>query len=152
MLFWAVLMMVIGYGLSCGTRWYDVPPADVERLNDAKEATNPIIPPRENFDRWQDDLTSGNWSAVLAEPPFVPPPHSRVGPDETDESFKYRKWNYWMMGQCVGAPSYQIFSAGFSLAVYVLFYILADVIGLKIGTASVGAFVLNVGLWPKADV
>jgi fucose 4-O-acetylase-like acetyltransferase len=38
-----------------------------------------------------------------------------------------------MMGQCVGAPSYQIFSAGFSLAVYILFYILADVVGLKIG-------------------
>ena len=72
---------------------------------------------------------------VLAEPPFIPPPHSRdvIDGNVTNQSQKYRKWNYWQMGQCVGATLYQTFSAGFSLAVYVLFYILADMLNIRIG-------------------
>ncbi len=133
MMMGAMLLMGLGYGMSCLTRIYDVPADQVEQLTGVREAQNPVIPSREQFNRWKDDLTAGHWSAVLAEPPFVPPPHSRVGPEQTNESFKFRKWNYWQMGQCVGAVSYQTFSAGFSLAVYVLFYLLADVWKLRLG-------------------
>lgn len=146
MIAWAFVLMGLGYGMSCFTRIYDVPSDQVEALSDVREAENPVIPSREQFARWKENLTAGNWSEVLAEPPFVPPPHSRevINGNVTNESYKFRKWNYWQMGQCIGATSYQTFSAGFSLAVYVLFYILADMLNIRIGifrTLGVNALV-----------
>src|SRR4029077_12629006 len=57
-----------------------------------------------------------------AEPPFVPPPHH-----------DQRKNNYWMMSQRAGTLSYHAFGAGFSLAVYALFYIVCDIRGWQVG-------------------
>ncbi|MFM8399010.1 MAG: hypothetical protein ACKOAH_14355, partial [Pirellula sp.] len=59
------------------------------------------------------DLSAQSW---LAEAPFVKPP------DVTK-----RQWNYWMMSQRAGTLSYLTFAAGFSLAVFVLFYVLCDI-------------------------
>ncbi len=151
MMLWAVLLMGLGYGMSCLTRIYDVPADQVEALSDIREAEHPVFPSSEQFGRWKDNLTAGNWSELLAEPPFVPPPHSRevVDGNVSNESFKSRKWNYWQMGQCIGATSYQTFSAGFSLAVYVAFYILADVWNLRLdlfrtlGTNALVGYVLH---------
>jgi peptidoglycan/LPS O-acetylase OafA/YrhL len=77
-------------------------------------------------------LAEGDWQRVLAEPPFVPPPHARE-PRENDRygrtvdlSSHYRPWNYWMMSQQVGSPSYLVFSAGLCLAIYTIFLVLAD--------------------------
>jgi hypothetical protein len=75
---------------------------------------------------------------LLAEPPFVPPPGTDL-----------RKWNYWMMSQRAATLSYMTFSAGFSLAVYVLFFIACDIFGLNLpffqtfGTNALLAYILH---------
>jgi hypothetical protein len=81
-------------------------------------AEHPVWPPSEAIDA---KLKGGELSGLLAEPPFVPPP----GPKE-------RQWNYWMMSQRSGTISYLTFAAGFSLAVYVLFYIACDLYGMQL--------------------
>jgi predicted acyltransferase len=139
---WGAVLMAFGWILSCGTRWYDVPAEHVALFAREKLAKEPVIPTNEQFEEWRTNLQQRHWSRVLAEPPFVPPPHSRdpvvgkgkEGEEKTvDKSYEYRKWNYWMMSQRAGTISYLTFAAGFSLALYALFYILADMIGLKIG-------------------
>ncbi|MBN2292017.1 MAG: hypothetical protein JXM70_06295 [Pirellulales bacterium] len=112
MLIWSVLLMGLGYLLSCGTRLYDVPPTMVETLRDTKLAEHPVWPTREQLEAKFEGEGISRW---FAEPPFVPPP----GPDQ-------RKWNYWMMSQRACTLSYQTFSAGLSLALYALFYIVCD--------------------------
>lgn len=72
---WGLVLMAIGYGLSC-------------------------------------------MGGTLAPPPFVPPDHPV---------------DLWTMSQRTGSISYQIFSAGFSLAVYALFVVACDVGGLQVG-------------------
>ncbi len=104
----------------------------------------------------QDEL-----SLLLAEPPFVPPPHS-LDPPEPEEGQTlgrsgfmawlldpqyrtenhadwYRKWNYWMMSQRGGTLSYLVFSGGFSLFVYVLFYVACDIFGWSLGSSGLSA-------------
>jgi predicted acyltransferase len=140
---WGGVLMAIGWIFSCGTRWYDVPPDRVSADKSQKLAKNPVIPSREQFEPWLNNLKNRKWSDVLAEPPFVPPPHShdpdtgKVNKDglrkTDDKSNLYRKANYWMMSQRAGSISYLTFGAGFSLALYGLFYVLADIIGFKIG-------------------
>ncbi|MES2793493.1 MAG: hypothetical protein V4719_28025, partial [Planctomycetota bacterium] len=115
----AIFLMSLGYAFSCGTRFYDVAPELVDSLSKEKLAAHPVLPSREQIDA---KLTNGPLTALLAEPPFVPPP---------DE--KHRKWNYWMMSQRGGTLSYLTFCAGFSLAVYVLFYLMCDVWGWRLG-------------------
>jgi len=152
MVAWSFLIMAIGWGFSCGTRMYDVPPSMVEELKGQKLASDPVFPPiaeiKTHFEK--DDR-----SLLLAEPPFVPPPHSLVPPElkegQTlgrggfigwllDPQYRsenhadwYRKWNYWMMSQRGGTLSYLVFSGGFSLFVYVLFYVACDIFGWSLG-------------------
>ncbi len=60
----------------------------------------------------------------------------------------HRYWNYWMMTQRGGSLSYLTFGAGFSLLVYVLFYVLSDMLGFRVGvfrtfgTNALAAYVL----------
>jgi predicted acyltransferase len=154
---WSLALMALGWGISCGTRWYDIAEGGNADRPAGKLSEHPVFPPQDAFQRWMDDAKAGRWDRVLAEPPFVPPPHSRdrktVGSKEieVDNSLHYRPWNYWMMSQQCGSISYLTFSAGVSLAVFVLFYILADMIGLTIGlfrtfgtNALVGYFVHSI--------
>ena len=61
----------------------------------------------------------------------------------------HRYWNYWMMTQRGGAISYTTFAGGFALLVYVGFYVLADMLGIRIGvfrtfgTNALAAYVLH---------
>ena len=131
----AVLLMGLGWFISCGTRFYDVPPEMVERLKDSKLAEHPVWP---TPDQIEATCSQGDLSRRLAEPPFVPPP-----------SADQRKWNYWMMSQRAGTLSYLTFAAGFSLMVYVLFHIACEWGGLQIpffrtfGTNALAAYVLH---------
>ena|SRR5580704_4320345 len=139
---WGAILMAIGWAASCVTRVYDVPADQVVKGSNPL-AKNPVIPSREQFERWETNLKQQRWTDVLTEPPFVPPPHSQEpdvasknedGLTKTDDkSSDFRKGNYWMMSQRAGTISYLTFAAGFSLAVYGLFYVLADMVGVKVG-------------------
>jgi predicted acyltransferase len=123
----SIVLMVAGWGLSCGTRFYDVPPERVEELKELLLAENPVLPAGEQLQ-----------FRGLAEAPFVQPP------PKTD-----RKWNYWMMSQRAGTLSYLTFCAGFSLIVYMLFHFVCDKrhweIGLfrVFGTNALIAYILH---------
>ncbi len=112
LLLWSVLVMLLGYGLSCGTRLYDV-----ARLSGLPAGSTPnlVVPPL-------DKLGEGGASTYLAEPPFVAPPEGTV-----------RLGNYWMMSQRYCTVSYQVFAAGFSLLIYALFYLACDQWGWHVG-------------------
>jgi predicted acyltransferase len=129
LLAWSLVLMVLGYVFSCATRLYDVPAAQ-RNPHLAKFADRPVLFPL-------DRLHGRDLGSLLAEPPFVPPP----GPSE-------RQLNYWMMGQRSGTLSYQTFAAGFSLVVFVLFYLVCDRLGWQLGlfrtlgTNALAAYVL----------
>jgi hypothetical protein len=127
MLAWSLVLMALGYGLSCPTRLYDVPGESA--IAPVKLAESPFVPPLES--------TSGrDVIEFLAEPPFIPPPAGR-------------EWNYWMMSQRSGSVSYQVFAAGLSLAVFVLFHLACDRLGWRLGlfrtlgTNALAAYVLG---------
>jgi len=127
---WSVFLMGLGYLLSCGTTLYDVPPAQVDALAEQRFADDPVIPSIDRLARGWARIGEGRWAELLAEPPFVPPPH----PDgNIGQSYRFRKWNYWMMSQRSGSVSYLTFSAGLSLALYLLFYVACDIYPLRLG-------------------
>ncbi len=140
MFLWAAVLCWLGWLLSCGTRWYDVAPEEESQSKPLPIlASDPVLPSSSRVTSWWSELTAGNWSRVIAEPPFVPPPHAR-DPNENDRrkqtvdnSSRYRPWNYWMMSQQVGSPSYLVFSAGLSLAVFMLFFCATDLGRWQIG-------------------
>lgn len=87
------LFMIIGYGLSCGTRLYDVPldsPAQEtsESEESEEQAAKPTLPPANaplnpgNVAKYADNpmipdfnaAKGRSWTDLLAEPPFVMPP------------------------------------------------------------------------------
>ena len=131
----AMGLMLLGYGMSCPTRLYDVPESQRETLLKFKLADDPVWPTPERIHAKRADASL---TALLAEPPFVKPPN------ETE-----RKWNYWMMSQRAGTLTYLTFTAGFSLLVFVLFYIVCDVYKLRLpffrtfGTNALVAYVLH---------
>ncbi len=136
----SMLLMGLGYAISCGTRLYDVPASQVESLKAEKLAADPVWPSRERIkSKYEEAKQAGSViSAWLAEPPFIKPP----GQD-------FRKWNYWMMSQRGGTLAYPLFTAGFSLLVYLLFFIGCDICGLGLpffktfGTNALIAYVLH---------
>jgi hypothetical protein len=126
---WSCVLMALGYVMSCGTRWYDVSPNDLRtqaptppETEDNGTAEHPVVPVRAVVAEWYDKLKNGQWNEVLAEPPFVPPP-----------PVEKRRLNYWMMSVKSASLSFMTFNAGFSLFVYVLFYIVCDVGGFQLG-------------------
>jgi predicted acyltransferase len=146
LIFWAVVLMGLGYVLSCGTRLYDVPAENVQAQAARRLAAEPVLPPPESLLRLHEAVQRGQWRELLAEPPFGPPPHP---PGKIDQSFVLRKWNYWMMSQRAGTISYLTFAAGFSLAVYAIFYVVCDLWGWQLGvfrtfgTNALFAYVLH---------
>ncbi len=109
-------------------------------FRDVKLAPSPVIPPHE---AWR----GRTWKTLLAEPPFFPPPADDPRVDEPPYDL-HRYWNYWMMTQRGGSLSYLTFGAGFSLLVYVLFYVLSDILRFRVGlfrtfgTNALAAYVL----------
>jgi predicted acyltransferase len=127
---WSIVLMVLGYAFSCGTRLYDVPASQFEDFSAQKFATHPVVPDSEQISIARENYAAGQWSQLVAEPPFVAPPHQK---NKISRSYRWRKWNYWMMSQRSGTLSYLTFSAGFAMAVYVLFYFICDCCGWQMG-------------------
>jgi predicted acyltransferase len=113
MIFGSIVLLGLGYLFSCGTTLYNVPDDQIESLKDQIRADDAVWPSPERLETHKID-----W----AEPPFVPPPDNL-----------HRKQNYWMMSQKAATLSYHTFGAGFSLAVYALFYIACDIWRLRVG-------------------
>ena len=138
----AIGLMVVGYALSCGTRLYDLKTEGAAASDGKKLVADPVWPTAE---RWQAKIENASVADWLAEPPFVKPP-PRVGVEPT---FAARSWNYWMMSQRAGSVSYLIFAAGFSLAVFLLFYVACDIYRMQLpifrtfGTNALVAYVLH---------
>jgi Heparan-alpha-glucosaminide N-acetyltransferase, catalytic len=69
---------------------------------------------------------------LLADPPFVATPRDNVqaagGP-----AIEHRLWNYWMLGKRVPTLSFMTFASGFASALYSLFVIGCDGLGLRLG-------------------
>jgi predicted acyltransferase len=111
---WGLLLMALGYGLSCLTTLYNTDErGSSDRSVDV--ASSPVWPPLEK-------LRTRGLVLLLAEPPFVPPPPPQQ-----------RKLNYWMMGKKVVSDSFTLFATGFALALYALFVWASDVHGLRVG-------------------
>jgi predicted acyltransferase len=79
-----------------------------------------FVAPRESKD------TSSSISFGLAEPPFVPP---AMGPDHK----LLRPASLLTMSQRAGSVSYLTFAAGFSLALYALFFLACDIRQWRLG-------------------
>ena len=148
----ALLMMGLGYAISCGTRWYDVPASLIDQHNQ-KLASDPVWPTSERIQTKFEEakLAGGGMAPWLAEAPFVKPPLAVPSKDNSTktEVKKLRTWNYWMMSQRAGTLSYLVFSAGFSLFVYLLFFVACDLYGFQLsffrtfGTNALIAYVLH---------
>ncbi|MBX3436503.1 MAG: hypothetical protein KF861_03360 [Planctomycetaceae bacterium] len=154
LMWWGFVLMALAWIMSCGTRMYDVPSDKVEELKAQKLADDPVFPSWEHVKAH----FQKSWPELLAEPPFVPPPNSRVEvspgsegvwPRYEDRSDWYRKWNYWMMSQRGGTLTYPMFSAGVALWIYVLFYVLCDIWGFRstffnaFGVNALAAYILH---------
>lgn len=108
-----IALVLIGWGLSCLTTVYDIPPDQREARRRQKYSTHPVIPTAIEFREGR---------LRLGEPPFIPPPDA-----------VHRKHNYWMMSQQHGTPSYLIFTAGLSFIVFAGFVWLAEQQGIQLG-------------------
>jgi len=131
----ASVLMVLGYALSCGTRFYDLDPSGNDSRAIEKIPSDPVIPDSARLKAKFETHSLGSW---MAEPPLVKPPGR-----------SQRQWNYWMMSQRAGTLSYLTFAAGISLAAFVLFYFLCDILSFQVpifktfGVNALAAYVLH---------
>jgi hypothetical protein len=110
----SMLLMMAGYELSCLSMNYprtDPPTTDEAHI---QVAESPVLPPARTW---------GNWPLLLwAPPPFQQPPAS-----------EQRQLNYWLMDKRVVTLPFNLFSSGFSLAVFTFFVLLSDVFRNQVG-------------------
>jgi len=141
-LLWSVALMLCGYMISCGTRLYDVTASQATESTAIKLVSDPVWPSEE---RWNAKLADSQLQDWFAEPPFVKPPAQVLQPPAQSA----RKWNYWMMSQRAGTLSYLVFAAGFSLLVFVIFYVACDVYKWQLpffrtfGTNALVAYIIH---------
>lgn len=105
--------------------------AELRQFRELKLAADPIFPSAERIERKKQEFKEQGWRALVAEPPFVAPPHEAKPKEQ--RPMMLREWNYWMISQRHGTLSYLTFCGGLSIAVYALFYIACDIWGLQLG-------------------
>jgi predicted acyltransferase len=109
---WGALAMVLAYGLSCLSTLYGPEDRRTDEQGQPIDiATSPVLPPLARIaDREPADLLA---AAPLVEPEVV-------------------ARNYWMMDKRIVTIPFILFSTGFALALYGLFVIACDLLGLSI--------------------
>jgi len=111
---WGVVLMALGYGLSC--LWRALDP----------------------------DATT-----FFADPPFVAPANSEDLRQQLSKMPENASHMLWIMSQRAGSPSYQVFGAGFALALYALFVWACDRGNFRLavletfGTNALAAYVIH---------
>ncbi|MBM4074024.1 MAG: DUF1624 domain-containing protein [Planctomycetes bacterium] len=126
-----VVVMLLAYLLSCGTRFYDVEHGATPDPAIANFAASPFLPD------WS-QLNRRPWISLLAEPPFVAPPGS-----------DHRLGNYWMMCKQIPTLSFILFASGFAAALFALFIWLCDILGFQLpvfrtfGTNPLAAYMVH---------
>lgn len=125
-----VVFMALGYAMSCVTTCYNLEHQPIViAKGDRGVAKSPVVPPKVT-------VTKENWRSYLAEPPFTPPRRDRP-------------LNAWMMTKRTVSVSIMLFASGFSLAVYSIFAVFSDWLGLGIGvfrtlgTNALAAYVIH---------
>ncbi len=110
---WGLVLMAVGYGLSCLSTLYNAPGLTEEEAGVPKLAEKPVLP-------LPDGLSQRDPRTLLAERPLEPASRERYS-------------NYWMMSQRGGTISYLVFGSGLSLALYALFIFACDLGRLQLG-------------------
>ncbi len=120
LLAWSLALMLAGYGLSCLSMNYPHAQPPTTHEDDIAVAASPVLPPRP----WGEIQRGAAASPMLplAEPPFVQPAAS-----------DQRQLNYWLMDKRVVTLPFNVFSSGFSLAVFALFTLLSDLAHWQVG-------------------
>ncbi len=127
-LFWSVVLMLAGYGLSCLST---VDPT-------------PAVQYRHQFSE-----KGPRWDAVVRVPPEAAVQTSSFHFVEQPFARPPGVVNVWTISQRAGSVSYLVFSTGFALAVYVLFIVACDILPLRIGlfrtfgTNALAAYIIH---------
>jgi hypothetical protein len=88
-------------------------------------------------------------TSAFAEVPFVAPANSREMREQLSRQPENARHLFWVMSQRAGSPSYLVFAAGFSLALYALFVLVCDVAGFRaavletVGANALAAYVVH---------
>ncbi len=152
LLCWGAVFLLLGYGMNCMIRLYDVPedaessdrhvPAAAdERIKNSHGkdkggmpytiAASPVIP-----DISWEELKKRSFRSLLAEPPFVARPENRLV-------------NYWIMQKRFASLPYVTFVSGLSFVGLAFFVVTADVLNIQIpilrtfGLNPLAAYVLH---------
>jgi predicted acyltransferase len=85
----------------------------------------------------------------LADPPFVAPARPKDEYHQLSKRPENARHLFWVMSQRAGSPSYLVFGAGFSLALYAVFVLVCDVAGFRaavletVGANALAAYVVH---------
>jgi predicted acyltransferase len=116
---WGLVLVGIGYGLSCLSNLYPVvqgPRWDAWSYPDTDQRVqSAVLPPLRGW-------PAGGMCACLNDPPFVPPPPERQ-----------RLYNYWMMSRHHATPTFMLTATGFGLLGYAVFVLLCDAWVVRVG-------------------
>lgn len=86
---------------------------------------------------------------LLADPPFVAPATPKEEYYQLSKQPENARHLFWVMSQRAGSPSYLIFGAGFSLALYAVFVLVCDVAGFHaavletLGANALAAYIVH---------
>jgi predicted acyltransferase len=119
LLAWGLVLVGIGYGLSCLSNLYPVaqgPRHDAWSYPDTEQRVRSAVLP--SLGSWP----AGGVRACLNDPPFVPPPPERQ-----------RVYNYWMMSRHLATPTFMLTATGFGLLGYAVFVLLCDAWIVRVG-------------------
>jgi predicted acyltransferase len=114
-----LVLVGIGYGLSCLSSFYPVaqgPRANAYDYPDTEQPVKSPVLPRFGGGS-ADEGTAG-----LPYPPFLPPPPDRQP-----------LWNYWMMSRRLATPTFMLTASGFGLIAYAVFVFLSDARAFRVG-------------------
>ncbi|MGD9857370.1 MAG: heparan-alpha-glucosaminide N-acetyltransferase domain-containing protein [Planctomycetaceae bacterium] len=129
---WGAAFLLVGYGMSCLSRLYDVPDVAAADGRDVPAAADKRITNTHGTDKggmpfllaaspvipdWS-SLRGRSFTSLLADSPFVArPPHRLV--------------NYWMMSKRFASLPYVVFVCGLSFVGLALFVVTTDVLGFQ---------------------